>query len=115
MEWFTVQPRSKLRNESRKSKKSSGVPTTTGALLIAVVAKGALMSSFSKIVISIWPILAFGLDHLILRYLGGEIWCQSGFDRNAPRICMVMTLMPMSSGGFEASSLSQAMFGREMR
>ena len=25
-------------------------------------------------------------DHLILRYLGGEIWSQSGFDRNAPRI-----------------------------
>ena len=27
---------------------------------------------------------------LILRYLDGEIWCQSGFDRNAPRIIQLL-------------------------
>ena len=83
---FTVQPRSKLRKETRKSEKSSGVPPTFDALLVAVLVKGALMSYFFEIVISIWFILATGLDHLILRHLSGEIWSQSGFDRNAPRI-----------------------------
>ena len=44
IEWFAVQPRSKLREENRKSEKSFGVPTTSGALLVAVLVKGALMS-----------------------------------------------------------------------
>ena len=79
MQWFTVQPRSKLREENRKSEKSFGVPTTSGILLVAVLEKRALMNSFFNIVISIWPILAVGLDYFILRRFGG-------FDRNTPRI-----------------------------
>ena len=86
MTWFTAQPLSKFCEEKRKSEKSFGVPTTSGALLVAVLVKGALMSYFFEIGMSIWSILAIGLANLILRRLGGEIWSQSGFDRNAPRI-----------------------------
>ena len=73
MEWFTVQSRSKLRKEKRKSEKSFGVPTTSVTQLGAVLVKGAPMSKFFKIVISIWPILAVGIDYLILLQFGGEI------------------------------------------
>ena len=62
-----------------------GTPTSD-AQPVAVLANQALMSQFFEIVISIWPLLAFGFGRLILRALVGEIWSQSGFDPNAPRI-----------------------------
>ena len=62
MEWLAVNPCSKLPNEIRKSEKSSVIPKTSGALLVAVLVKGALMGEFFDIAISIWPIPAIGLD-----------------------------------------------------